>query len=177
MIEPAIGLIAGHNQRRSDEIRRLAAQLDEAQRLYRLLNSDYDDCLRERHEARAELAKAQGKLGTLAAEYMAQRMENHTLRAALKEIFNVGPLGVDTYAACWKRMHAIADEALHGPAAAQVSAYKAAVPFGEMGQIATPHDGGQAASGHAEPTHCQHGVSDQNNCAQCDKLRAEGGVK
>jgi len=85
------------------------------------------------------------------------------LRAALQEIFNVGPLGVDTYAVCWKRIHAIADEALHGPAAAnaaphgnagdvsvpsdaQGSAYKAAVPFGEMGQIATPHDGGQTAN-------------------------------
>ena len=156
-----------------------------------------------RDEAQAELARINGAVDAqYASTHRALRERDHArrerdaLRAALQEIFNVGPLGVDTYAVCWKRIHAIADEALHGPAAAnaaphgnagdvsvpsdaQGSAYKAAVPFGEMGQIATPHDGGQAASGRAgaEPTHCQHGVSDQNNCAQCDKLRAERGVK
>ena len=42
-----------------------------------------------------------------------QRMaERDRLRAALDRIKRIGPLGVDTYPECYRRMHAIAEEAL-----------------------------------------------------------------
>ena len=147
MIEPAIGLIAGHNQRRSDEIQKLR------ETIWYLIKADTHPAIDKDPAIDAMMTKA-------AADHAETVV---ALRAAIAEH--------DKKCRCtWFATFPL-------PAAAQVSAYKAAVPFGSMGQIATPHDGGQAASGRAEPTHCQHGVSDQNNCAQCDKLRAEGGVK
>jgi hypothetical protein len=115
------------------------------------INVECPDCVRD------ALADSQDQCKMLAAEIGAVERERDEARAELAKARTT---------------------------AAQVSAYKAATPFGEMGQIMTPHDGGQAASGRAgaEPfeihaQNCAYWAMRPCNCAQCDKLRAEGGVK
>ena len=69
------------------------------------LRAEVERLTRERDEWKAEAVEWESS--------DRQRMaERDRLRAALDRIKRIGPLGVDTYPECYRRMHAIAEEAL-----------------------------------------------------------------